>query len=452
MKKKLLLTTSLIIYFFVGCGKVTQNNTMKQNEQLPIVVTATSDKIDYSQYAKKKWLMKDETKSDFKKVVYFSISQIQNEKIIGKLSTISFIPTNENLLSFESGFNGVINKGTAECQFSDSSGNKGNIKLVFKDNNKIEAVITIIDKSKTTIQPTEGTFEFVADNIKNKEGFSPIENQCFEVDLNSWGDVKFVSGKIKGGDQVPLVFYLTNKDGDILYDFNATLPYSVDVKAVSFEDLNKDGIKDIIIIVSDSLNATSDKIATVYFQKLDGTFVNQPKLDQEINSSGSKKDIRTVKNYISQSTEKYTINSIQKSSENNSANTPERKYESKVLDNEVYSNAKFGFTLTFPESWKGKCFITEDDYGITVNYNTEVGKKKGITFFGINRTEKTEWIENSGAPVEKICEKNGFVYYANFPTQVAFDMGLDNEKREAEDYIEKNKDTKNIIKSLKVIN
>ena len=46
------------------------------------------------------------------------------------------------------------------------------------------------------------------------------------MNLNSWGNVKFVSGKLTGGNHIPTVFYLTNKDGDILYDFAATLPYS----------------------------------------------------------------------------------------------------------------------------------------------------------------------------------------------------------------------------------
>lgn len=50
------------------------------------------------------------------------------------------------------------------------------------------------------------------------------------VDLNSWGNVKFVSGKLTAGNHIPVVFYLTDEDGDILYDFRAVLPYSVMLK------------------------------------------------------------------------------------------------------------------------------------------------------------------------------------------------------------------------------
>uniref|UniRef100_UPI0006D29DAA hypothetical protein n=1 Tax=Clostridium sp. NkU-1 TaxID=1095009 RepID=UPI0006D29DAA len=120
------------------------------------------------------------------------------------------------------------------------------------------------------------------------------------VDLNSWGNVKFVSGKITGGDHIPVVFYLTNEDGDILYNFYAALPYSIDVKAVSFQDVNKDGRKDIIIIAADNYDgAAGDPIATVYLQEADGSFTNDYKLDQEINDSGNNKDVSTIANYLS---------------------------------------------------------------------------------------------------------------------------------------------------------
>ncbi len=69
-------------------------------------------------------------------------------------------------------------------------------------------------------------------NLKDVKGLSLIKEQTFNIDLNSWGNVNFVSGKLTGGAHIPVVFYLTTENGDILYEFNAVLPYSVDVKAV----------------------------------------------------------------------------------------------------------------------------------------------------------------------------------------------------------------------------
>lgn len=292
MNRKVLLVLLIVSLLLVGCGKTGQTNPPQQNKPS----NPTSEAIDYSQYVKKTWIKNN----DVEERVYFSISKIENGKITGKLSAESFAPADKNLLSFMSDFEGTINKDTAECQFHDLKGNKGTLKLVFKANNKMEGTISLSEKSKTTIQPPEGTFEFAPDNIKNIKGFSPIESQSFMVNLNAWGNVKFVSGKLTAGNHIPTVFYLTNENGDILYQFvDVPFPYSVDVKAVSFVDVNKDGLKDVIIIVVDNYDGSGQNIATVCFQKADGTFTNDPKLYEEINASGHNKDVEAVKNYLS---------------------------------------------------------------------------------------------------------------------------------------------------------
>ena len=295
MNRKILLAIITVSLLLAGCGETGPTNTTQQsNEKSSLATTTTSDLIDYNQYVNKMWEKKDDTSN-----LSFTISKIGDGKITGKLRVLSFAATDQNLLSFEANFEGTINKETAECQY-DSGGNKGDLRLVLKSKNEIEATITIVDKSKTTVQPPEGTFEFVPDNIKDIKGFSPIENQSFEVNLNSWGNVKFVSGKLTAGNHVPVVFYLTNKEGDILYDFHATLPYRVEVKAVSFKDANKDGLKDIIIIVDDEDPNGGDCLATAFFQKADGSFTNDPKLDQEINESGNNNDVKTVMSFLAQ--------------------------------------------------------------------------------------------------------------------------------------------------------
>lgn len=196
---------------------------------------------------------------------------------------------------------GTIINDTAECQLvNDSRGNKGTVELLLKPDNTIEATITITERSEDTIMCLpEGTFEFAPDNLKNINGFELTKDQTFMVDLNSWGNVKFVSGKLTGGDHIPVVFYLTNEEGDILHYIYAGLPYSVDVKAVSFQDVNKDGLKDIIIIVEDNYDgASGEPIAAVLLQGDDGSFTRDNELSQEINDSGNNKDISTIVNYL----------------------------------------------------------------------------------------------------------------------------------------------------------
>ena len=60
-------------------------------------------------------------------------------------------------------------------------------------------------------------------------------------------------------------------------------------------------------------------------------------------------------------------------------------------------------------------------------------------------------IANNNKP-KKILEKNGSVYLADFPTQVPYNMSIESEKKEADEYTKLNKDTENIIYSLNVTN
>ncbi|EHQ89602.1 hypothetical protein [Desulfosporosinus youngiae] len=306
MKSKRLLAIIIGALLLAGCGKTVPADTPQQlEEQSPSAATPesspaapTGEEIDYTQYLKKTWVKKNDADNNSGNAVSFSISEIKNGKISAELLVTGPAPAYPNAIAR---FDGIISNHTAECQFTDSRGNKGTIKLSFEARDEMKAAINLTDKSEDTkAQPPVGTFRFAPYNLKDIEGFSPIEEQSFMVDLNSWGKVKFVAGKLTEGSHIPVVFYLTNQNGDILYNFYPTLPYRVDVKAVSFEDVSKDGLKDIIIIVDDDYSGQgSAPIATVYFQKDDGTFANDLKLDQEINDSKSNKDVKAVKSYLS---------------------------------------------------------------------------------------------------------------------------------------------------------
>ena len=156
MNKKILLTIVTVSLLLAGCGKISSTNTPQQNEQSsPEASTtnssdtkspgkttsqATIDAIDYNQYIKKTWVEKNGT-SNFS----FCISTIANGQITGRFTTATPAVPNEYDLS---NLTGTINKDTAECQFIDKVGNKGNIKLVFKTNDEIEATIKLTDKSQ----------------------------------------------------------------------------------------------------------------------------------------------------------------------------------------------------------------------------------------------------------------------------------------------------------------
>lgn len=279
------------------------SNNIASTEQSNSSSNSNSKTIDYNQYIKKVWVVKGSANKAYN-YSSFCISKIENGKIEGKFATNAIAEPNyyyylPNHLGYLGNLTGTINNDKAECQFSDGDGDKGNVTLVFKTNVEINATIKYTNKSSAYKDLSlDGNFLFIPNNLKDMNNFTTFKDQCFTVNLNSWGNVNFVSGKATGGKHIPTLFYLTNKNGDILYNFDSPFPYSVTPKAVSFKDINKDGLKDVIIIVSANEDSSSS-IAKVFFQKADGSFNNDGKLDEEINSSGNNKNVKTVSDYLS---------------------------------------------------------------------------------------------------------------------------------------------------------
>jgi major membrane immunogen (membrane-anchored lipoprotein) len=309
MNKKLLFTIIITFLLLSGCGKVNPSNVAQQNGQVPTVTA--SDSIDYDQYIKKTWFIKNGMDNDGIFSLYnegtfnIYISKIVNGEITGDFAINGLIVADHDFFLDQSDklgdLTGTINNGIAECNFNDKEGNKGELELNFKSKEEVEATIKFTDKSQNNLVK-DGTFQLEPYNIKDINGFSPFADQCFDINLNSWGNIKFISGQVTGGKHVPTVIFLTDEDENILYDFDSPLPYYADIKAVSFEDLNKDGLKDIIIIATDDYQVPVDKggpIAEVFFQKSDGSFTEDHKLNSEINTYGNNKDIQSVKDYLS---------------------------------------------------------------------------------------------------------------------------------------------------------
>lgn len=127
-----------------------------------------------------------------------------------------------------------------------------------------------------------------------------LEDQSFLVEFENWGKVRFVSTRNYDDPKFKLDFYLTDADENILYrfpDFFYNIKYTPtaeDVKAVSFKDVNKDGLKDVIII-GDYITGIGKwgvipyPEAKIYFQK-GQDFISSPNLDDELTFSIDRKN------------------------------------------------------------------------------------------------------------------------------------------------------------------
>lgn len=143
------------------------------------------------------------------------------------------------------------------------------------------------------------------DTIKvlNDKGIKIIEDQSFWTTFENWGKVKFLSCEYEDGLS-KLLFYLADEKDNILYafpDFYGNDWCFYEMKAVSFKDVNKDGLNDIIVIADymtgiGNEGAVPFPVCGIYFQK-GKKFIAVPEVNEEINNAMQNKNIAMVINF-----------------------------------------------------------------------------------------------------------------------------------------------------------
>lgn len=143
-------------------------------------------------------------------------------------------------------------------------------------------------------------------------GYELAEDQCFSVLLESFGEeeVRFLSAIEK--DYRRVAVFIADQEGNILYkteQLEMNYKYSGQLKqpvkslaAVSFQDLNHDGRKDIVLIAEcenaeGSYAGRSYKIGEVLFQQ-DGNFYRDWRISDKINRFSMNKSADFIAAYV----------------------------------------------------------------------------------------------------------------------------------------------------------
>ncbi|WP_088830936.1 hypothetical protein [Paenibacillus tyrfis] len=131
-----------------------------------------------------------------------------------------------------------------------------------------------------------------------------IADQSFQVELESWGKVRFVSAKRANADgRKELVLSLKDAEGHTLYTFpqpKLVASWNFEsVKAVSFKDVDGDGKKDVIVladyVTGKDLGGKAAITAPSIFIQKDKSFVSDVEIDNRLNASGK---ISTVSDVV----------------------------------------------------------------------------------------------------------------------------------------------------------
>ncbi|MGZ0038723.1 DUF4163 domain-containing protein [Paenibacillus ottowii] len=143
----------------------------------------------------------------------------------------------------------------------------------------------------------------------NTDQYEIEESQSFQTTFEGFGKVRFVSTQAKK-DEIPKnYFFLLDDQERVVYSFpdmygNEWWYADEGIEAVAFRDVNKDGLKDIIIIAYYETGTGPDGakpflIADIYFQKKNKTFTTIPALDEALNDQGHNQTIKDVIQYVS---------------------------------------------------------------------------------------------------------------------------------------------------------
>lgn len=147
------------------------------------------------------------------------------------------------------------------------------------------------------------------ENLKELQGkgLQIIEEQSFAINLENWGEVEFISAAMD--DKVESMldkvkFLLVDQENSIIYRFPDFSDYWFfeELRAVSFSDVNSDGLKDVIIIADFTTGVGREAVipfpvCKIYFQQ-DKSFRRLVELDDQINGASKNENIEMVLEFV----------------------------------------------------------------------------------------------------------------------------------------------------------
>ena len=241
------------------------------------------DLTDYSSYLNKIWCMNGENpKPDNEVPVSFVITQIEDGSIQGYFDDTAYVyaryfrlPQSEEHI-YE--FYGTIYDGTAECRCYYKDGREGTLTITFCGDDRIETVLDGDNEKRCLLRPYHIT------DANYSHAYLYGETIDFETELGVWGTVTVHAANPYIRTLSPELFLL-NEQGDILYGMDREFFADYEILEVIVEDMNEDGLEDMMVTTSVSYLQDGDWIAYEYerplYQLENGQFVGGDKVMTE---------------------------------------------------------------------------------------------------------------------------------------------------------------------------
>lgn len=252
--------------------------------------------FDYSSYIKKIWINESSEQQESTEDLFLYLDKVDGENVegeifTGKMPVSSYYYYNPPFaLKYQWNLIGKVKDDNVECKI-DTEEMNGNISMIFNNVNavdNIELTGRVVLNDKYIIDDTYNFRPYTIKDVSLKyeeKGISTtlLDEYSYEVQIDSWGKVHFISMMVNSNKPYP-VFFLTNEESEILYQFNAPFQNGLDVTEVSIDDIDRDGLKDIVVILGDKEDISiGGVVAWIFFQTEDGMFFVNYEVQKELN-------------------------------------------------------------------------------------------------------------------------------------------------------------------------
>lgn len=245
MNKKIIYVFLLLCIIVAGCSSEKESCT------------------DYAQYLNKIWIVADKSIEESTQESFsFVITKMESDYVEGQYTSEKNVVNPQKDLSGR--FTGKMVGSEMQCQLWYEEEEAGNMVLSPTIDNRLNAAIEYRGADR------ELTFK-----VYNIEDLKPTDiildqNRAITVDVDKWGKVQIIRGIMYSDDSYPVAF-MTNEQGDILYEFQAEYESGTLIKEIEVLDFNKDGLKDVNIVTRD-YDDEMEPVHWLFYQEEGATF------------------------------------------------------------------------------------------------------------------------------------------------------------------------------------
>ena len=165
-------------------------------------------------------------------------------------------------------FTGYIEDSQIICQLWNENNEVGSMVIEYISDDKLKVVIEYSDDVEEKELYYESVFKIY--NIEDLKETDIIldYNRAVTAELDRHGKVQLLPGLMLIRKAYPVVF-MTNEQGDILYEFTANFINGCRIEEFDIGDMNGDGLEDIDII---TYFGDAESFHWLFYQNEDGSF------------------------------------------------------------------------------------------------------------------------------------------------------------------------------------